>query len=240
MRLPTGATARSYVRPGFAWRSADCFLFDIDGTLLTTHDAVHYHAFSRAFLEVWNIPETIDGVPWHGNTDIGIACAVARRAGISEDNSEEKDELRLEDICRVVGEELQRTRANLKPEACPAIREVLRSLQSDGKLLGVATGNLECVGWAKLENCGLRQHFSFGAFSSPAHRTREQIFAHAISLARVLQPGAIIHVIGDTPSDVHAARAVGIPVIAVATGKYGFDELRALGPDMLLRSFDEL
>ena len=33
------------MRPGFRWDSADAFLFDIDGTLLNSRDAVHYFAF---------------------------------------------------------------------------------------------------------------------------------------------------------------------------------------------------
>ncbi len=38
-------------------------------------------------------------------------------------------------------------------------------------------------------------------------------------------------VVGDTPSDIEAARAVGVPVIALATGIYSFAQLRALNPD---------
>ena len=218
------------MRPGFDWRAADCFLFDIDGTLLNSRGGVHYHAFSCAFREVWKIEETIDGVPWHGNTDVGIIRAVAARAGIPQ------DEIRLEELCRVMGEELEHTRQNMQSEACPAIPEVLRSLHAEGKLLGVASGNIECAGWAKIESCDLRDYFSFGAFSGPGCESREEIFAQGLSLARA-QKSTAVHVVGDTPSDIRAARAVGIPVIAVATGKYGYDELRALEPDMLVECF---
>lgn len=222
-----------YARDGFEWRKADCFLFDIDGTLLNTRDCVHYGTFSRAFREVWGIDETIDGVPWHGNTDVGIIRAVAARAGISE------DDIRLKELCRVMGEELQRTRTSLNPETCPAIPELLRSLHNEEKILGVASGNIESVGWAKLENCGLREYFSFGAFSGPhpGEETREEIFAQAVELARAAAgENALVHVVGDTPSDIRAAQAVGIPVIAVATGKYGLEELRGLGADIVVAS----
>jgi hypothetical protein len=33
---------------GFRWMPADAYLFDIDGTLLNTHDQVHYEALNRA------------------------------------------------------------------------------------------------------------------------------------------------------------------------------------------------
>jgi phosphoglycolate phosphatase-like HAD superfamily hydrolase len=40
-----------------------------------------------------------------------------------------------------------------------------------------------------------------------------------------------VTVVGDTPADIQAARAVGAPVIIMATGIYSFAELKASGPD---------
>jgi phosphoglycolate phosphatase len=231
------AACAVYVRPGFQWRDAHCFLFDIDGTLLNTRDGVQYHAFSHAFREVWKIEETIDGVPWHGNTDIGIIRGVAARAGIAE------DALALDALCRVMSEEIARTRERLKPTACPAIPTLVGELRAEGKLLGVATGNIEAIGWAKLENCGLRDYFAFGAFSARGCETREAIFERAVTLAhRHLQDFAppLIHVVGDTPSDIRAARAVGLPIIAVATGKFGYEDLLSHAPDMLLGCWGDI
>ena len=64
--------------------SADAYLFDIDGTLLNSGDAVHYDAFHRALRDVFGIEAKIEGVPVHGNTDVGILRAVTRNAGIDE------------------------------------------------------------------------------------------------------------------------------------------------------------
>jgi phosphoglycolate phosphatase len=231
------AACAIYVCPGFEWRDADCFLFDIDGTLLNTRDGVHYHTFSRAFREVWNLEETIDGVPWHGNTDIGIIRGVAERAGIQE------DALELDALCRVMSEELARTRERLQPTTCPAVPDLLAGLRAEGKLLGVATGNIESVGWAKLENCGLRNYFAFGAFSARGYETREAIFERAAALANQHFPDSrspVIHVVGDTPSDIRAARAIGLPIIAVATGKYSYEDLRTQSPEMLLGCWADL
>ena len=38
--------------------------------------------------------------------------------------------------------------------------------------------------------------------------------------------------VGDTPSDVHAAREIGAPILSVSTGTFSFDELSALSPDV--------
>jgi len=47
-------------------------------------------------------------------------------------------------------------------------------------------------------------------------------------------------VVGDTPSDIEAARAVGVPVIALATGIYSFDDLLAHQPDACLECASDL
>jgi len=40
-----------------------------------------------------------------------------------------------------------------------------------------------------------------------------------------------VFIVGDTPSDIQAARETGAAVIALATGVYKFSELLACGPD---------
>ena len=50
------------------------------------------------------------------------------------------------------------------------------------------------------------------------------------------KPDASICVVGDTPRDIEAARANGLPVIAVATGNYSYETLAALEPDLCAES----
>ena len=57
---------------GFRWMDFDAYLFDIDGTLLVTRDLVHYNALNRAIREVYEVEATIDGIPYHGKTDLGF------------------------------------------------------------------------------------------------------------------------------------------------------------------------
>jgi phosphoglycolate phosphatase-like HAD superfamily hydrolase len=127
--------------------------------------------------------------------------------------------------------EVQQNREQLNPELCPSILELLMHLQTRGKLLGAASGNLETVGWLKLEKAGLRPLFAFGSFSFPLE-LRAEIFQHGIDLAHQrLGEHASVTIVGDTPSDIDAARTVGVPVIAIATGIYSFAELQADNPD---------
>jgi phosphoglycolate phosphatase-like HAD superfamily hydrolase len=104
-------------------------------------------------------------------------------------------------------------------------------LHEKGKLLGAASGNLEPIGWLKLEKAGLRAKFAFGSFSFP-RESRADIFLHGIDLARQrLGDQAAVAVVGDTPSDIEAARTAAVSVIALATGIFSFSDLMACHPD---------
>jgi phosphoglycolate phosphatase len=215
------------VRPGFRWDSADAFLFDIDGTLLNSRDAVHYFAFRTAIRDVLGIEVSIEGVPVHGNTDVGILRAVLQRAGLNDTAINTHMSQIVSRMCA----EVQANREQLNPKVCPSIPELISHLKARGKLLGAASGNLETVGWLKLEKAGLKPMFAFGSFSFP-RELRSEIFQHGINMAREqLGVRASVTVVGDTPSDVSAAKTVGAKVIAIATGIYDFAQLKACNPD---------
>jgi phosphoglycolate phosphatase len=219
-----------YVKPGFDWQAADAYLFDIDGTLLNSRDAVHYFAFHHAVEQVFGLDFRIEGVPVHGNTDVGILRAYLEVAGIPEGEWRPK----LPDVLQIMTEEVARNAADLRPELCPSIRELVELLSAEGKLLGVASGNLEPVGWAKLHASGLRDYFSLGAFSGDREK-RDDIVALGVQKTRELRgSNALVYVVGDTPADIRSAHANHIPAIAVATGIYTFEELLGHGPEMCI------
>lgn len=215
---------------------ADAYLFDIDGTLLNTRDAIHYFAFRNALKEIYGFDATIDGVPVHGNTDIGILRAVCRLQGISDADFEQQ----LPIINRIMSDEVSRRHSELRADICPSIADLLKRLHDNSKLIGVVTGNFEKIGWAKLSATGLRKFFQFGSFSDRTER-RADIFRNGLAeVHRRLGPQAVTYVIGDTPSDIEAAREVGIPVVAVATGIFPLDKLQSLAPDACLACCTEL
>lgn len=225
-----------YVRPGFDWTASDVYLFDVDGTLLNSRDAVHYHGFHRAVRDVFDLDLRLDGVPIHGNTDIGILRAYLESAHVPESVWRS----RLPEVVEVMSADVERNAAQLQPELCLAVPELVRWLSSRGKLLGVASGNVERVAWAKLRACGLRDYFLLGAFSGTLEK-REDIIAHGVEQARQIRSKiATVTVIGDTPADIRAAHANGVTVIAVATGIYSTDELLAHDPDMCVSCCEDL
>src|SRR5713101_599293 len=100
--------------------------------------------------------------------------------------------------------------------------------------------NLEPIGWLKLEKTRLRSMFPLGSFAWP-RESRTEIFAHGVELVRQrLGPDASVCVVGDTPSDIEAARAVAAAIIVLSTGVYPFSQLAAEAPDACLAGAADL
>jgi phosphoglycolate phosphatase-like HAD superfamily hydrolase len=229
---------------------ADAYLFDIDGTLLNVRDATHYFAFLNAMREVFGVDCNLDGVPVHGNTDIGILRAALRRQGVSDQTFDAAIPQALDRMCA----EVVRNFADLRAEPCGAVFPLLQRLQQRGKLLGVVTGNLETIGWAKLEAAGMRHFFQFGCFSASAgvagdcrpplplllERRADILRLGVAEVHRRVGTAARICAVGDTPSDIEAARELGIPIVAVATGNYSRRQLAELLPDVCAATYEEL
>jgi phosphoglycolate phosphatase-like HAD superfamily hydrolase len=226
------AVKAGFLRAGFVWSAADAYLFDIDGTLLNSRDSVHYDAFHNSVRSVCGVKAGMEGMLVHGNTDPGILREMLRRAGLSAELIADYLPPIVAHMCR----EVERNRLDLAPELCPSIVDLLVWLRQRGKLLGAASGNLEPIAWVKLERAGIRDMFSFGSFSWP-RESRSDVFSHGVTLVQQrLGTKASVCVVGDTPADIQAARAIGIPVIALATGIYSFAQLLACEPDACMPS----
>ena len=230
----TSPTAQSVQRGGCL--HADAYLFDIDGTLLTCRDSVHYNAFRETLRQIYGVGIPIENVTVHGSTDVIILRDVTRLGGVTETQFREGLPAALELLARLV----EQTKSQFQPEAMPGARDLLAHLKQRGALLGIVSGGYEPVAWAKLEAADLRPYFAFGSFSG-TRETRAQIFAHGAQLAKQeLGTGARICFVGDTPSDVAAAHELRLPAVALASGIYDAATLAACGPAMCLNSCAEL
>ena len=219
-----------------SWMGWDAYLFDIDGTLLRNRDRVHYDALNRALREVYCTDATIAGVAFHGMTDVGILRAALARVEIGSDEFER----RLPAALACVREHVAEHAGALNPLICDGIPAMLERLHTSGKLVGVASGNLESVGWHKIEATGLRAYFRFGVFCDD-HEQRVEVFARGVAEVRTrLGDEATACFVGDTPQDIVAARQAGGRIISVCTGIYKREELEPLGPDFCISSCAEL
>jgi phosphoglycolate phosphatase-like HAD superfamily hydrolase len=221
---------------GRAWDTFDAYLFDIDGTLINCTDATHYFAFCDALKKLSGRDLNLDNITAHGNTDVGILRDVLTLAAIPE--SEWRG--RIRDACRGMAEFVEQHEEQLCIAVLPQVHEVLRRLSGRGAVLGIATGNLERIGRLKLKRAGLLDYFQFAGWSD-GYEYRADVFRAAIAKARALTGDcASLCVVGDTPSDIRAARKNALTVIAVATGIYSFEQLQEEKPSLCIRSFEDL
>jgi phosphoglycolate phosphatase-like HAD superfamily hydrolase len=215
---------------------ADAFFFDIDGTLMVSRDMVHWHAMHQAMLEVYGLDANFDGIPYHGKTDVAILRMALTRRGVSDSTFADK----LPAALRVIRREVSANVAGFKPDVCASVPKLLTEIREFDKLLGVASGNLESVGWDKLTAAGIRHFFTCGSFGDN-FELRVAIFDHAVSSAKnQLGNSASVCFFGDTPDDIHAARMVKAKIVAVGTGIFPVRELAQFEPDFCCESCSEM
>ena len=171
---PPAAEARVLIEPGFAWDEQDAYLFDIDGTILRDPDRIHMDSFASSIERVTGFAVTLDGIPVHGSTDTAILAEACRRAGIPAEVLEPQVEAILEAMRQTVSAR----RGEMRLRLMPGVEAALGHLARKGALLGVATGNLETIGWIKIEEAGLREWFRFGGFSD-RFPVRAELVGHA-------------------------------------------------------------
>ena len=233
---PETGEVRVHIQPGFLWDAQDAYLFDIDGTLMRDTTRVHMGSFVQSIQRVTGFDVTFEGVHVQGSTDTGILRDACRQAAIPVEVLEPQ----IAAILEAMGQSVQERRHEFKLVLMPGVKDTLRHLARRGALLGVGTGNLEMIGWIKIEEAGLREWFRFGGFSDH-FPIRAELIGHAARKARELAgAGAQVCVVGDTPRDIEAAHANSLPIIAVATGNSNFDELLEHRPEVCASSLADL
>jgi phosphoglycolate phosphatase-like HAD superfamily hydrolase len=228
--------ARTAIENGFAWDRQDAYLFDIDGTLLRSRDRVHVDSFTTTLQKLMGPQVTLEGVALAGNTDTSILREACEQAGIPPEVLEPQLAAIVEAICHNVAGR----KHEMQPLLMPGVEDALQHLAGRGAILGLATGNLEMIGWIKMDCAGLREWFRFGGFSDH-FPIRAELIGDAAKKARELAgPQATVCVIGDTPRDIEAAHANGLPVISVATGHFSFNQLMEHKPEVCTTTLADL
>ncbi|HHY00544.1 MAG TPA: HAD hydrolase-like protein [Methanothermobacter sp.] len=211
-------------------------LFDIDGTLVQGARC-HYMAFVHAVSKFYGMEEDISGINYAGKTDPQILREVLEIGGIPEkvieDNFQDCLDYMVQDYLANVHRENVRT--------LYGVNDLLKQLKNQNILLGLTTGNLEPIAYAKLGQVGLDGFFAFGGFGSDSPK-RPCLVEKALERARKFHgyEGNQIFIIGDTPRDVEAAKPFNLFTIAVATGRYSTSELKKTGADFVLKNLKDV
>ena len=214
-------------------------LFDIDGTLVLTGGA-GIRAMNRAGKDVLGVTDLLNGTEVAGRTDWIIMHDALRNAG--HDLDEELFERMRAAHNQYLRDEIAHPGEGVK-DVMPGIRELLPALQArDDAFLGLLTGNFEEAARIKLGHFDLWDYFHCGAFGDDAP-DRNALVPFAVERARDCGLGSFdygdVVVIGDTPHDVACAAAVGALPVAVATGNFTVEQLRATGAPIVLEDLSD-
>jgi phosphoglycolate phosphatase len=218
------------VAPG----SLKLLLWDIDGTLIWSGKAGE-EAIVEAMREVHGIETSLQDVDYKGRTDRRIGMMMLEKHGIplTEDSLHQFVEAYLRHLARLLPEK--------KGWVYQGILEILEQAHQRPDLINaLLTGNMRRGAELKLSHYRVWHYFEFGAFADDSH-DRNQL--GPVALRRALEEQKLditpdrIYVIGDTPHDVACGKVIGAKTIAVATGGFTVEELRACEPTAVFDDF---
>ena len=206
-------------------------LFDIDGTLLSSASAGR-RAIRRAFADEFEELEFFDQVRFDGKTDPQIVTELYHAAGVADFATEPRIAALIERYIGHLPAALHERAEHVR--VLPGITELLDALhERSDVILGLLTGNVVPGAQLKLGAAGIRfDRFRVGAFGSDsAYRPDLPPIAaeRAIPWFGRRPHGEEVVIIGDTPADVTCGASIGARAIAVATGSFSTEELRAAG-----------
>jgi phosphoglycolate phosphatase-like HAD superfamily hydrolase len=214
-------------------------LFEIDGTLL--HAPGGRAAFAQAFKEAFGWEQGVEHINFYGATDLNVFRGICVERGV-----EPTAEMECAFFKRLAPA-LDSRLAENPPTLFPNVGNILKILSdenvdatSSSRLrwkLGLVTGNIEATAWAKLHHAGIARYFDFGGFGC-THADRAEIARQALKASGVQHPEKVF-LIGDTPSDVNAAKVNGFISIAVATGGFDFQTLEKSGANFVFEDLTD-
>jgi len=206
------------------------FLFDIDGTLITSGGAGE-SALIQAMASRFGVGEDLKEVTLAGATDALIAVALLEKHGIEA--SPENTAALLDSYLHHLVQSMPKHSGRVLPGIIPLL-DALK--QRPDAVVALLTGNMVRGAEIKLRHYGVWDYFEFGAFADD-HHDRNELgkFARARAAEKhgIRFEPARIFVIGDTPRDIECGRAISAKTVAIATGNYDRASLAEHSPDFL-------
>lgn len=212
-------------------------LFDIDGTLLHVKRHFLKEGMSLILKNHGLNPEKLRHMTFAGRTDRDIFLEITAHQSeeLSSGGTTTLYESVKADYLQFMLEELDNSHVTVIPGASEAIHH----LQNSGYAMGLCTGNFREIAFKKMKAAGFDGHFKFGGFGCN-YRDRIHLPSEAdqnyflVSGLRAKPEHYLV--IGDTPNDIRCAKYFGARSVAVSTGSYRDNQLRAHKPDLLVQN----
>jgi phosphoglycolate phosphatase len=211
-------------------------LFDIDETLVHTGGSGG-RSWSAAFEALYGVTADIGTHTSAGETDPAVARETFQGVLGREPGPHELGPLYARYLLHLADDIWTSEQYRVLPGA----EQVLTRLEKAGVLLGLVSGAMEGAARTKLMPANLNRFFIFGGYGSDSP-DRGELTTLAVEKAARLHGRLTadqVHVIGDTPRDIDAARAAGAVAVGVASGHYSRDELSTAGADHVLGSLED-
>lgn len=205
-------------------------LFDIDGTLLSSGGAGR-KAVERAYGTLHGRTDAIAAINLGGMTDRAIVRHGLTAIGVEA--TEPAIDTLIAKYLEYLADEVSRVEEH-RYVVHAGMREAIEAGRRAGMAIGLGTGNVREGARIKLSRVGLHGAFDFGGFGDD-HELRPELIRRgaergAEKLGVPLKDARVV-IIGDTPHDVTAAKAIGGQCLGVATGGFSVPQLMAAGAD---------
>ncbi|PIP74911.1 MAG: hypothetical protein CO135_00595 [Candidatus Levybacteria bacterium CG_4_9_14_3_um_filter_35_16] len=218
--------------------SKKILLWDLDGTAFSAANKLHDAVTEIGFREIYGVEARKNDVVTDGMTDKQLIIEVLKLHGLTK----EQVEARFIEMINVMNENFLR---QIKPGdyiPLPGVKELATAIRAQGTPNGILTGNPEIIAWEKLRVAGIKDLFDFGAFGDSTDKRVELVTEAKRKIDTkfgINYPMTNFVILGDTPKDIACARDAGIPVVAVSSGRYTFEQLKQEKPDLLVPSLTE-
>jgi phosphoglycolate phosphatase len=214
--------------------SPDLIMIDVDGTLVDSVPDLS-----------WCLDETLKkvGLPprgeaaarkWVGN---GVIRIVER--GIANDLDAPHDEAIFKDAMPIF-RELYAENTSKRSKLYPGVREGVDYLKSTGIKIGCITNKDEQFTHPILKDLGLWNDFEIVISGDTLEKKKPDPLPllHGAKMLGVKPENSLM--LGDSTSDVKAARAAGFEIICMSYGYNHGDDIRDSNPDAVIDSMTEL
>ncbi len=193
-------------------------LFDLDGTLVDSND-MHVLAWEEAFAAVG---ASFDRQAIHDQIGKGTDMLVPSLLPEADEAAQEKLGKAHGDVFKA------RFLDTVKP--FPGAHDLLARAHATGQrvVLASSASKSELDHYLKLLEARNLVHAATSADDVEKTKPAPDIFATALKKLAPLSPQEVI-VVGDTPYDIEAAAKCGIGTIALRSGKFSDESLRAAG-----------
>ncbi len=214
-------------------------LFDIDGVIISkATNKPHFEACNHIFRSIYNKNASVSEIDADGEIDNQIIIKVLELHGLSTEMVKKK----LKKATKEMGKYFYIHETEENYVSLAGVKKLLIELKNRKIPIGVLSGNVETIGWRKIELAGVRKYFDFGAFGDSAFKRVDLIKIARKKTEKILNktvPHKTLVIVGDTPRDIQCGKEGGIATIGVATGLFSEAELKKEGADLIVPSFEK-